>query len=61
MSAVCMDRHLPPQLNIHSEDFSGEGLFTHTSTYIHIPPRGSSDSIAGVLRNIENLRFAVAV
>jgi hypothetical protein len=33
MSAVCTERHMPPQLNIYSEDFSGEGLFTHTTTW----------------------------
>jgi hypothetical protein len=24
---------MPPRLNIYSEDFSGEGLFTHTTTW----------------------------
>ncbi len=36
MSVVCMERHMPPpaeHLNIYSEDFSGEGLLTHTTTW----------------------------
>ncbi len=32
MSAVCTERHMPPKLNSYSEDFSGEGLYTHTTT-----------------------------
>jgi hypothetical protein len=33
MSAVYTERHMPPQLYIYSENFSGEGLFTHTTAW----------------------------
>ena len=54
MSTVYTERHLPHQLYIYSEDLSGEGLFTHTTT-LDLWLRRE------VFRNIEHLRGKITV